>query len=165
MPAPAQPDLFSGVSRAEVAPLVIRQANARARLVDAIATAGKLDAADAEKVAVFYLKNKVAKLDAANGSFSVSHGRFLDREVIEKCLFECNRPVAFPAPEVPFYERPCASPGWISYRYKGGHGWIMIGAKDHADALNEANRSLSVKNASFDKLEVWSGERYVPVVA
>lgn len=38
-------------------------------------------------------------------------------------------------------DRPLAATGLTSYRYKGRYGWIMIGAHDRADALNEASRS------------------------
>ena len=61
---------------------------------------------------------------------------------------------------VHFSERPCAAQGLTSYRCKGRYGWIMIGAKDHDDAMREALRSSDA--ASRDTLEVWDGERYVP---
>jgi hypothetical protein len=61
-------------------------------------------------------------------------------------------------------DRPLAAPGLTSYRYAGRYGWLMIGAKDNADALREANRSASVKGAAtLENLEVWDGTRYVPV--
>lgn len=59
--------------------------------------------------------------------------------------------------------KPLAYKGLTSYRYKGNYGWIMIGAKDTKDALNEANRSLSHGKASVEKLQVWDGSQYVPV--
>ena len=46
--------------------------------------------------------------------------------------------------------------------YAGNYGWIMIGARDHVDALNEANRSLERSNAKIDRLQVWNGGGYVP---
>ncbi len=52
-----------------------------------------------------------------------------------------------------------ASAGLVSYRYKGRYGFIMIGAKDNADALKEAQRSTSDK-ATYDNLEVWNGSTY-----
>lgn len=57
--------------------------------------------------------------------------------------------------------RPLAAPGLKSYRYRGRYGWIMIGARDRADALREAARST---DAPIDAgaLEVWDGARYVP---
>jgi hypothetical protein len=57
------------------------------------------------------------------------------------------------------YNRPLAAEGLISYRAKGRYGYIMIGAKDNTDAWNEAKRST---NNPTD-LEVWGGEKYIPV--
>ncbi len=42
-----------------------------------------------------------------------------------------------------FYERPCTTPGFQSYRYRGRYGWVMIGVRDIKDALSEAARSVS----------------------
>ncbi len=64
-------------------------------------------------------------------------------------------------------DKPLAVKGFISYRYAGNYGWIMIGAKDHADALREANRSLSYSKSSpatLDKLQIWNGSEYVTAV-
>jgi Iap family predicted aminopeptidase len=55
----------------------------------------------------------------------------------------------------PYWDKPCASAGLTSYRYKGRYGWIMVGAKNHGEALTEVLRSLSSGSASFDNLEVW----------
>jgi len=49
-------------------------------------------------------------------------------------------------------ERPCAAPGWTSYRY----GYIMIGATSTRDALNEAGRSLTQGAATVERLEIWN---------
>lgn len=54
------------------------------------------------------------------------------------------------------HDRPCAAPGLTSYRYKGSFGFIMIGAVDHVDALNEANRSLTGSAATLNNLEIWN---------
>lgn len=59
-----------------------------------------------------------------------------------------------------FENRPVAAPGLVSYRCKGGFGWIMIGARDHADAYREALRSSN--GAKREDLEIWDGEKYVP---
>ena len=59
-------------------------------------------------------------------------------------------------------DRPLAGPGLTSYRYRGRYGWVMIGAKDHSDALREAQRSIS-KKPRIENLEVWSGKRYIKV--
>lgn len=60
---------------------------------------------------------------------------------------------------------PLAAKGLISYRYKGRFGWIMIGAKDDNDALNEAKRSISDKTHKIDNvnLQIWDGMQYVGV--
>jgi hypothetical protein len=48
----------------------------------------------------------------------------------------------------------------MSYRYKSRYGWIMIGARDDADALREAARASSdaINRAN---LQVWNGTEYV----
>jgi hypothetical protein len=62
------------------------------------------------------------------------------------------------------HDRPLASPPLKSYRYRGNHGWIMIGATDDADALREAKRSLSSgTEVRPERLEAWNGQRYVAV--
>jgi len=58
--------------------------------------------------------------------------------------------------------KPVASKGFISYRYKGPYGYIMIGATDDDDALKEARRSSS-KPVTIENLEIWNGKKYVPV--
>lgn len=62
---------------------------------------------------------------------------------------------------IPTHDRPCAAPGLTSYRAKGRYGWIMIGAKDDADALREARRSTDTPT----DLQVWDGVNYVPVAS
>jgi hypothetical protein len=57
------------------------------------------------------------------------------------------------------HDRPLAAPGLISYRARGRYGWIMIGAKDDADAWREARRSTDIPH----DLQVWNGSQYVPV--
>jgi len=58
-------------------------------------------------------------------------------------------------------DRPLAVSGLISYRARGRYGWVMIGAVDDVDALSEAYRSSD--SVSVGSLEVWDGQRYVPV--
>ena len=53
-------------------------------------------------------------------------------------------------------ERPCAAPGWTSYRYASRYGYIMIGAASTRDALNEVDRSLTRGLATVDRLEIWN---------
>ena len=57
------------------------------------------------------------------------------------------------------HDKPLAAPGLISYRCRGMWGWIMIGAKDDADAFREALRSSPL--AKRETLEVWNGKEYV----
>lgn len=61
------------------------------------------------------------------------------------------------------HDKPCAIAGLVSYRYRGRYGWIMIGARDHADALREASRSTGCRS-DIVYLEVWDAdtERYLP---
>lgn len=64
-----------------------------------------------------------------------------------------------------YYNKPCAIKGLISYRYiNGKYGYIMIGAKDDDDAINEANRSLTYPNANINNLEKWSGSKYEKIL-
>lgn len=59
--------------------------------------------------------------------------------------------------------KPLASHGLTSYRYKGRYGFVMIGAKDDEDALREAQRSLTWDKATLDKLQRWDGKAYQPI--
>lgn len=59
-------------------------------------------------------------------------------------------------------DKPLAAPGLISYRYKGRYGWIMIGAHDNADALNEASRSTD-DPINIEHLQIWNGQKYINV--
>jgi hypothetical protein len=67
---------------------------------------------------------------------------------------------AVSAHDRPLHDRPLAAAGLISYRYRGRFGWVMIGATDKSDALRAAERSTRTP-ASEDKLQVWSGDKYV----
>ena len=58
------------------------------------------------------------------------------------------------------HDKPLAMPPLVSYRLRGPYGWIMIGAKGHADAMREAARSTDAPKR--EALEVWDGTRYVP---
>lgn len=62
------------------------------------------------------------------------------------------------------YDKPLAAPGLISYRYKGRYGWIMIGARDHSDALNEAKRSTDLP-INIENLQIWDGQKYINVIS
>ena len=58
------------------------------------------------------------------------------------------------------HDRPYASHGLTSYRCKTQYGWVMIGAKDHDDAMKESKRSSNF--CKREDLEVWDGNRYIP---
>lgn len=63
------------------------------------------------------------------------------------------------------HNKPLAAPGLTSYRCKGRFGWIMIGAKDHIDAMREARRSVDRLGADTPRredLQIWNGKEYVP---
>ena len=60
-------------------------------------------------------------------------------------------------------DKPLAAHGLTSYRYKGLYDWVMIGAHDDDDALNEANRSLATPTATIENLQVFKGGEYVDV--
>ena len=61
---------------------------------------------------------------------------------------------------ISLHDKPLAAHGLTSYRYQGRYGFIMIGARDDVDALNEAQRSLTWDKATPDKLERWNGSQY-----
>jgi len=62
-------------------------------------------------------------------------------------------------------DRPLASRGLTSYRYRGPYGWIMIGANTEHDAAREALRSLESGPVYRDRLEVYDtlAGRYKPL--
>ena len=70
--------------------------------------------------------------------------------------------------EIPLYDRPLACKPLISYRYQKPYGelftgkpsFVMIGAKNHLDAMREAGRSLSGE-LDASRLQVWDGAKYV----
>lgn len=55
--------------------------------------------------------------------------------------------------------RPLAAPPWDAYRYRGRYGFVMIGARDPAEALTEARRSTDGP-VTLDRLEKWDGTQY-----
>lgn len=59
-------------------------------------------------------------------------------------------------------DRPLAVPPLRPYRYRGKYGWIMIAARDNAEALTEAQRSTGADVHPMH-LQIWDGEHYVPV--
>jgi hypothetical protein len=61
--------------------------------------------------------------------------------------------------EHPLHDRPLAARGLTSYRLRGPYGYIMIGARDHEEAMREAARST--RDPKRADLEVWNGDRYI----
>lgn len=56
---------------------------------------------------------------------------------------------------------PHAPPGFISYRYEGIYGYIMLAARNDELALIEAGKKIPCENLTIDLLEVWDGKRYI----
>lgn len=56
-----------------------------------------------------------------------------------------------------YQDRSLADKGLVSYRYAGRYGYIMIGARDAADAMNEVKRAQGFAG-SYSNLAVWEGE-------
>lgn len=61
------------------------------------------------------------------------------------------------------HDKPLACAGLHSFRYRGRYGWAMIGAKDDADALREATRSISEK-PTIENLQRWDGKEYIKCI-
>jgi hypothetical protein len=57
------------------------------------------------------------------------------------------------------HDRPLAAKGLTSYRLRGRYGWVMVGARDHKDAMREAARST--QEPKPENLQVWNGTQYV----
>jgi hypothetical protein len=72
-----------------------------------------------------------------------------------------DQPVAEMPQSAAPQDQPMAGEGLTSYRMKSPYGYVMIGAKDPADAMREASRSTDNPNPA--DLEVWDGQKYVPV--
>ena len=62
------------------------------------------------------------------------------------------------------HDKPMASDGLISYRYRGRYGFIYIGASTDTEALLEAQRSTDDK-VTPDRLERYNGQRFVEVLS
>ena len=63
-----------------------RMINAVDNFVETIQSISGCNKAEAEKVLAVYRKNKIVKLDAVIGRYSVKHGVFLDKEVIKNAI-------------------------------------------------------------------------------
>lgn len=57
-------------------------------------------------------------------------------------------------------DKPLAVEGLHSFRYRGRYAWVMIGAKDNADAMREAGRSIS-DTPTIENLQYWDGKGYI----
>jgi DNA-directed RNA polymerase subunit L len=67
----------------EFRPIAIRMSNADAWLINTLMDAAKIDRVAAVKAANYYIKHKIAKMDAAHGKYSFKHGVFLDADIIK----------------------------------------------------------------------------------
>lgn len=67
----------------EFRPMAIRMSNADAWLINTLMDAAKIDRNAAIKAANYYIKHKIAKMDAAHSKYSFKHGVFLDAAIIK----------------------------------------------------------------------------------
>ncbi len=63
----------------------------------------------------------------------------------------------------PTHNKPLATKGLKSYRYKGRYGYIMIGANSTKEALSKAAKSTSDVDISNLQIYVNFVDRYLPV--
>ena len=84
-PDPAQKD----ASMNEFTDIAIRYNNGYTRLVECLAKSTP-DHESAERVANYYLKHKIAKIQIGIGQFTVKHGAFLDADVIANAVAETS---------------------------------------------------------------------------
>lgn len=64
--------------------MTVRETNAFERLAESLANIGDIDPAEAERVADFYVAEKVVKLDPIDGQPKIKHGAFMDPDVIRR---------------------------------------------------------------------------------
>lgn len=62
---------------------------------------------------------------------------------------------------LPITSRPLAARGLKSYRYRLPHGFVMVGALNDLDALNQAGRSIE-HTPQVVNLQHWNGLAYIP---
>ena len=67
-------------------------------------------------------------------------------------------------PVPPLSSLPLATAPFHSYRYQMGHGYIMVGAMDDADALAQVKISISPSIPAMEYLQRHDGDRYRDVV-
>lgn len=140
---------------------LLRQAATRLRIVKALEQtyllpngSGRLTECDGQEALTPRLEN-VAEAVGSILHFMVTTGAITPHMA---CRWAGTG--AIPDP-ISVFEKPLAANGLTSYRcpsqYPGE--WIMIGAKDHNDAMSEALRSYP--KAKRELLQVWDGYRYV----
>lgn len=67
----------------EFRPMAIRMNNADAWLINILMDSAQIDRDAAIKAANYYIKHKIAKMDAAHSKYSFKHGAFLDAAIIK----------------------------------------------------------------------------------
>ena len=68
-----------------------RAENAHDRLVGMLADAGQISTNNANIVADYYLKHKLAKLSYNDGQATIKHGAFLEIDVIKRALTQAKK--------------------------------------------------------------------------
>ena len=74
----------------EFTPIIDRQRMALNHLAESLATFGELDSKTADKLAGFYLRHKLARLDNGVGRSMVKHGAYLEKDVIARAVAMMN---------------------------------------------------------------------------
>ena len=64
----------------------IRINNAQAAFVEIIMRCGGCTETEAQRVSDFYMRERLAKLDAVVGTINVKHGAYLDHDVIQRAI-------------------------------------------------------------------------------
>lgn len=107
-------------------------------------------------------KTAVREKDPDEAKWTSDYLERLEKRRVE--LVEKKAPVVLNSIN-PMSDKPLAAKPYLSFRYKGRYGWIMIGAMDVNEALREASRSMDCA-ATIGNLETWDEgrQRYVPVL-
>lgn len=69
----------------------IRSAAGFDSFVESIKINGEIKQESAEKVAKFYIKNKLAKSDFSTGRYTIKHGALFDKDVIANAVSLANK--------------------------------------------------------------------------
>lgn len=70
--------------------IATRIVNAEDSFAEIIANIGDCDMNTAHSVTAYYLKNKIAKLDPVGGNIKVTHGAYLDADVVARAIAEVS---------------------------------------------------------------------------